>query len=110
MERAAYPWGIQDDSRDGGGGECLEHILEVERNRTNIGNIRVKMPGAYFPDRVECTEYKKEITLCTLRRISIDYTCELLSGSQSSLREISSTTSCFNSECSAIDIPAGSNL
>ena len=25
---------MQDDSRDGGGRECLEHILEVERRRT----------------------------------------------------------------------------
>ncbi len=32
----------QDDSRDGGGREGLEHILEVERIRTNIGHIRVK--------------------------------------------------------------------
>ncbi len=32
----------QDDSREGGGREGLEHILEVERIRTNIGHIRVK--------------------------------------------------------------------
>ena len=54
---------------DGGGRERLEHILEVERIRTNIGHIRVdsregigivesgmeteKMSGANFPDRVE---------------------------------------------------------
>ncbi len=28
----------------------------VERIRTNIGHIRVKMLGTYFPDRVEVTE------------------------------------------------------
>ena len=60
---------VRDDSKDGGGRECLEHIPEVERIRTNIGHIRVdsregigrvesgteteKMPGANFPDRVD---------------------------------------------------------
>ncbi len=33
--------------------KVLEHILEVERLRTNIGHIRVKMSGANFPDKVE---------------------------------------------------------
>ena len=47
---------MQDDFKDGGGRECLEHILEVERIRTNIGHIRVKMSGANFPDRVEKDE------------------------------------------------------
>ena len=30
----------------------------VERIRTNIGHIRLKMSGTYFPDRVEHTEMK----------------------------------------------------
>ena len=63
---------MQDDSKDGEGRECLEHILKVERIRTNIGHIRVdsregigrvesgteteKMSGTNFPDRVEKTE------------------------------------------------------
>ncbi len=67
---------MQDDSREGGGREGLEHILEVERLRTNIGHIRVdsmdgigrvesgteteKMSGTYFPDKVE-EVYKRSI-------------------------------------------------
>ncbi len=38
---------------EGGGIERLEHVLEVERIRTNIGHIRVKTSGTSFPDRVE---------------------------------------------------------
>ncbi len=43
----------QDDSMEGGGRERLEHVLEIERIRTNIGHIRVKTSGTSFPDRVE---------------------------------------------------------
>ena len=54
MERADCPWGMQDDSRDGGGRECLEHILEVERRWTpkprkipcgNKEQVRARHPG-----------------------------------------------------------------
>jgi hypothetical protein len=31
-------------------------MQEVERLRTNIGHIRVKMSGTYFPDKVEVVE------------------------------------------------------
>ena len=34
-------------------GTPLWGVWEVERIRTNIGHIRVKMSGTYFPDRVE---------------------------------------------------------
>jgi len=34
-------------------GTPLRGVQEVERIRTNIGHIRVKMSGTYFPDRVE---------------------------------------------------------
>ena len=35
------------------GRERREHVLEVERLRTNVGHIRVKMSGTYFPDKVK---------------------------------------------------------
>ena len=44
---------MQDDYKDVEGRERLEHVLEVERIRTNIGHIREKMFGTYFPDRAE---------------------------------------------------------
>ena len=34
-------------------GTPLRGVQEVERIRTNIGHIRVKMSGTNFPDRVE---------------------------------------------------------
>jgi len=37
---------------DGEGRECREHILESQA-WTNIGHIRLKMPGAYFPAETE---------------------------------------------------------
>jgi hypothetical protein len=37
------------------------YCQEIERIRTNIGHIRVKMSGIYFPDRVE-------EQLCRLRK------------------------------------------
>ena len=45
--------GVQDDSMDGGVRVVSGTTTEVERIRTNIGYIRVKMPGADFPDRVD---------------------------------------------------------
>ena len=45
--------GVQDDSKDGGGRVVSGTTTEVERIRTNIGHIRVKMSGTNFPDRVE---------------------------------------------------------
>jgi len=65
---------MQDDSRDGGGSGRLEHVLEVERLRTNIGHIRVKMLGTYFPDKVE--ESREAISptraICGIARQTFD--------------------------------------
>ena len=53
MDLGTPLWGVQDDSMEGGGRERLEHVLEIERLRTNIGHIRVKTSGTSFPDKVE---------------------------------------------------------
>jgi len=74
---------------DGEGRECLEHILEVERLRTNIGHIRVdsregigrvesgteteKMSGTYFPDKVEARCRYRPVPykiLCLIRKFT----------------------------------------
>ena len=41
------------DSKDGGGRNASGTAFEEQLPRTNIGHIRVKMSGTYFPVRVE---------------------------------------------------------
>ena len=53
---------VQEHTNDDGQGwpyavkDTTAGMQEVERIRTNIGHIRVKMSGTNFPDRVEESE------------------------------------------------------
>ncbi len=62
---------VQEHTNDDGQGwpyavkDTTAGMQEVERIRTNIGHIRVKMSGTNFPDRVEEVR-ERRCTGCTV--------------------------------------------
>jgi len=56
----ATPGRLQDVGGRTAPGASSRAVTEVERPRTNIGHIRVKMSGTYFPDKVESVESSLE--------------------------------------------------
>ncbi len=57
---------VQEHTNDDGQGwpyavkDTTAGMQQVERIRTNIGHIRVKMSGTNFPDRIEGSERKQQ--------------------------------------------------